>query len=366
MLPAWQATEPAAVGPGNFRRFALDLTAYSPDDAHVLPPGFSFRNHTMTTHAKWTILLGAALAGLAALAATRADEPAKADGEPLVVVDNGGKEHKLKTWKFTQGTRRLGWLAPAAKDDEPKDKPDPTAKAPPKGKAPAGPEALEFREEKSTNRVQGILTLVPLDHLRALEYDNMKETVKLTAATGPKAEDTATLNGLTSFQGVNKLAIEAEVDKGDLGVAEVKFLGGVPKGVTALKFPAGKVEALPEGRPATVTTKPDTKGKTTHKVGDLQPLYRTAGGETLSPLVFFKKTLKIDVAKITKIGVTDAGNDSVWALTLKDGGEESLTLLTNVTLDGKPATLEGFVGRVPAGYKLFPVAVIEEVVFDEK
>jgi hypothetical protein len=314
----------------------------------------------MTMLKKWTVLLGAAFLGLAALAAGRADEPAKKDGEPLVVVDNGGKEHKLKTWKFTQGTRRLGWLVPAEKEADPKDKPDP------KAKAPAGPEALEFREEKSTNRVQGILTLVPLERLRALEYDNMKETVQLTAATGPKAEDTTTLAGLTSFQGINKLVIEAEVDKGDLGVAEVKFLGGVPKGVTALKFPPAKVEALPEGRPATVTTKPDSKGKTTHKVGDLQPLYRVGGGETLSPFVFFKKTLKIDVAKISKISVSDAGNDSAWALTLKDGGEESLTLLTTAMLDGKPAALEGFVGRVPAGYKLFPVAVIEEVVFDEK
>ena len=30
-----------------------------------------------------------------------------------VVVDANGKEHKLKTWKFTAGTRHLSWLAPA-------------------------------------------------------------------------------------------------------------------------------------------------------------------------------------------------------------------------------------------------------------
>ena len=35
-------------------------------------------------------------------------------------------------------------------------------------------------------------------------------------------------------------------------------------------------------------------------------------------------------------------------------------------LDGKAAVLEGFVGRVPAGYKLFPVHVIEEIQFDAK
>ncbi len=327
----------------------------------------------MRMRKKWTLLLGVAFAGLTALWAAAADEPAKkADGDSLVVTDNGGKVHKLKTWKFTAGTRRLAWLAPAEKEPEPKDKPEAkeTAqpKGPPKAKPAAGPEALEFREENSTDFKNGILTLVPLDRLRSLEYDNTKETVTLTAATGPKADDTATLTGITKFQGINKLAIEAEVDKGELGIAEVKFLGGVTKGVNGLKFPAtAKVEALPEGRPAFVTTKADSKGKSTHEVRDLQPLYRVASGETLSPLLFFKKTVKIDVAKIGKISVTESGNDSVWGLTMKAGGDDaSLTLLTNPMLDGKAAVLEGFVGRVPAGYKLYPIHLIEEVQFDEK
>jgi hypothetical protein len=314
----------------------------------------------MNTRTKWTMLLGAAVVGLAALAAGRADEPAKGDGEPLVVIDGGGKEHKLKTWKFTKGTRRLGWLAPAAKDDDPKDKDKP--------KAPVGPEALAFREENSTNFKDGILTLVPLERARSLEYDNTKMTVKLVAATGPKAEDTTTLTGLTSFEGINKLDIEAEVDKGDLGVAEVKYLGGIPKGISGLKFPAPatKVEAAPEGRAATITTK-DAMGKSKHKVADLQALYLVAGGETLSPFVFFKKTLKVDVSKVRKISATNPGAiELVWVLTLKDGGDETLTLLSSPMLDGKPAVLEGFLGRVPAGYKLFPAHVIEELEFDEK
>ena len=98
----------------------------------------------------------------------------------------------------------------------------------------------------------------------------------------------------------------------------------------------------------------------------MQPLYRVTGGETLSPLLFFKKTLKIDVAKINRITVTESGNETAWGIVMKDGGEESLSLLTNVTLDGKPAALAGFVGRVPAGYKLFPIHVIEEIQFDAK
>jgi hypothetical protein len=304
------------------------------------------------------MLLAASIIGLGAMGAT-ADEPAKGadtaqDGGPLVVIDNVGKEMKLKTWKLTNGTRRLAWLGAAAKEADP-----------PKGK-PTGPEALEFREENSTTFKEGILTLVPVDRLRELEFDNMKETVKLTAATGPKAEDTVTLTGLTKYVGINKITIEAEVDKGELGVAEVKLLGGVPKGVNVVKFPGtAKIAAAAEGRGATVTTK-DKSGKATHKVTDFQPLYRAAGGETLNSLVFFKKTLKIDVAKITKFSITESGNESVWSVTLKDGSEESLTLLTTPMLDGKQATLIGFVARVPAGYKLFPPHVLEEVEFEAK
>ena len=77
----------------------------------------------MKMRMKWTLLLGVAFAGVMALAAT-ADEPAKTDGDSLTVTDNGGKVHKLKTWKFTSGTPRLSWLATAAKETPPKDKPE--------------------------------------------------------------------------------------------------------------------------------------------------------------------------------------------------------------------------------------------------
>ena len=50
---------------------------------------------------------------------------------------------------------------------------------------------------------------------------------------------------------------------------------------------------------------------------------------------------------------------------LKDGNSDTLTLLKTITLDGKQATLAGFLGRVPAGYKLFPVHTFTEIQFDE-
>jgi hypothetical protein len=310
-------------------------------------------------------------AGLAAVllwgAARAADAPKPAEGE-LVVVDAAGKEQKLKAWEFVAGTRRLSWLAPAAPAKEgagePKEGEEPKERR--RAKAPAGPEALEFREENSTDFSQGILTLIPLDRIRSIEYDD-KDKVSVHVATGAGAGDEEVLTGTTKYRGVNKITLAAEVDKGDLGIAEVKYLGGVPKGLRAIRFPDAKAAAAAaEGRPATVSVA--EKEKDAQKVSDLQPLYRLAdGGERLLPTMFFRKTLKVDVAKVQKLHAV-AGKEAPgteWEVALKDG-EETLTLITKPVLDGKPATVEGLLGRVPAGYKLFPVHTIAEVEFGEK
>src|SRR5271157_1719659 len=129
-------------------------------------------------------------------------------------------------------------------------------KAPPaeekKGKAPpkaaklrpgVGPEALEFRDEHSTNFVDGILTLIPLKNIRSIDYDNDKQTVTVKVISAEKGAADEILTGATKFRGINKLTIEAEVDKGDMGIAELKFQGGVPKGIHALSFPVPRAPA---------------------------------------------------------------------------------------------------------------------------
>jgi hypothetical protein len=47
-------------------------------------------------------------------------------------------------------------------------------------------------------------------------------------------------------------------------------------------------------------------------------------------------------------------------VTLKDGTNMSTTLLQNVMIDDKPALLIGFLGDVPAGWKLFPVHTVAD------
>jgi hypothetical protein len=314
-------------------------------------------------------LIGAGVFGLVAVCLSpAADEPPKAAAQgSLVVIDPAGKEQKLKTWTWVAGTRHLAFLSAADKQPDTSDAPakDKGTKAD-KAK-PAGPVALEFREETSTVYADGILTLIPLEHLRRLDYDNDKETVVATVAAGSKGDEDTKVTGLTKFLKINKIIIEAEVDKGDLGLADIKFLGGVQKGgIKAIIFPQPTVEAAPAGgRPALVTSA-DRTGKSTHKVTDLQPLYRVnETREQISPLLFFKKTLKIDVAKIKTIVPSPPDEDDKgWQVVMKDGNDENLSLLKKVMLDGKPADLVGLVARVPAGYKLFPLHTIAEIKFD--
>jgi hypothetical protein len=305
------------------------------------------------------------LPALALACAAPAADPPPAASSGLVIVDANGKEQKLKAWKFAAGTRPLGWLAPARdKEDKPGDKPTKPESA------DAGPVAVEFRDEHSTGLVDGVLTFLLPEHLRSLEYDAEKHTVTASIA-GEKPDADLTLTGSTSFAGINKLTIEAEVDKGDAGIAEVKFQGGAAKGVRAVRFPAPKPAATAKGRPAFVAII-DKEEKSDEQVFDLLPLYKMAdGGERLLPTLFFKKTLKLDASKIARLQAEGREADGTTCrVTMKDGEEQTYTLLKTAMIDGKAATLEGLVGKVRGGYKYFPATTMAsmhlDVQFDEK
>ncbi len=289
----------------------------------------------------------------------------------LVVVDGAGKEQKLKAWKFVAGTRHLGWLAPATpprpKAEKPADKPVEEKPVP----ADAGPEAIEFRDEHSTTLKDGILTWLLPEHLRGLEYDGEKKTVTASIALGDKADGDLTLTGTTKYDGINKITLEAEVDKGEAGVAEVKYQGGTARGVRAFRFPPPKPAADAKGRPAFISIE-DRDEKHAEQVADLQPLYRLGeGGERLLPTLFFKKTLKLDLGKLARLHVEGRDADGTEChVTLKDGEEQTYTLLKAAVIDGKAATLEGLVAKVRGGYKFYPASTLSalhlDVQFDEK
>ncbi|MFN4258101.1 MAG: hypothetical protein ACK4RK_02310 [Gemmataceae bacterium] len=314
-------------------------------------------------HTSLAVRLGVLSLGLGLLAdRIAAGEPPAPEARQLIIIDAQGKEQKVKSWQFTQGTRRLAWLAPAVapvKPDDPKAAP----------KTVAGPEALVFREENSTTFVEGIETLIPLDRLRSITFDNDKQSVTVQVSTGAAAKEVVEVQGTTKYRGINKLTIEAEVDLGELGIAEAKFQGGAPQGgIRGLTFPIIQAVAADPMRPLAKITATD---KGTHEAAGLQPLYRLADGrERLIPLLMFKKTVKIDLAKLRNlrhVESTDPDGGSSWIVTLHDGAEHTLTLLPIISLeDGQEAKLIGLVGTVPAGYKLFPLHTIAEVQFESK
>jgi hypothetical protein len=291
------------------------------------------------------IAFGIAFIALAhsAPAGDKKDASAEKKAEaPLTILDAAGKEVKLKGWRLTAGTRRL-----------------PTAKP---------LDCLEFREEHSTTYQNGIVTLVPVGSLRKLDYDYAKKTVTAVVASAEGKD--LTLTGTTRFGGINRLTIEGDADLVELGFAAVKFQGGNPKGgLTGIRFPnPAAVEDAPAG---TVLIIADDKEKTRHVVADLTALYHQAdGSDRLQPQLLFKKTVKLDLAKLTAMRHVEAEDKKQvshdYEVTLPDGAKHTLTLVTKAEPDGgKSVSLVGLLGRVPAGYKLFPLHTVSELRVEE-
>jgi hypothetical protein len=315
--------------------------------------------HAIRTLPPLAALLAAApllLLGLCLHAATAQDkdkdkkkaDDKKGNDKVMALTDAKDKVHKVTEWKFLSGTRRLGWLA-----DE-------------MGKKKDGPEAFVLREVTKINYKAGVETLIPLPRIRKLTVESDLDL--LTVFVTVDKDEEAKLSGTTKYKNINWFTLETEVDEGDKGVASVRFQGGSLKGnVKSISFPAAKVGPLERGRPAAVQTADDNI-KETHKVSDLMALYALRGGkEMLSPVLMFKKTLKLDVNKLASIeSAGQGGREVVWKVKdkAKDAEERTLTLLDEGILDGKDVTLLGLVGKVPAGYKLFPPQRITAIHFD--
>lgn len=295
-------------------------------------------------------------ASLLIVGLTLAQSPLKANDKTpgdLVIVDHRGKEIKVKNWQLTTGTRPLDWLAPAAK-------------APGKNQhGPAGPRALEFREDHSTTFKEGILTLIPLASLVKIDYDADKKTVAVTyRGVGDKEEQ---VTGSTKYLGINRLTIEGDADLGDLGFATVKFLGGDAKqGVRGLRFPAPKALEATQGPSARLIAQ--DKEKSTHVVQGLAVLVKTNAGHQSLPFLMFKKTVKIDLGKIAHFRQVEPEDKKsiAWEfeVTLTDGASHTLTLLRQMALGETQATLVGLIGRGRAGYQLFPPHTIAELTME--
>ena len=275
------------------------------------------------------------------------------------ILYDGQAKIALKDAHFTAGTRHLSWLAT---DEKP-----PKAKA----KVPARPEYLEFREDKTPMYKDDIVTYIPVASLLRLEYDHDKKLVR--AAVKQAGDKDLTLVGPTKFANINKFSLEGTaVMKADLGVeGALQFQDGLMKTpFRALIHHAAKPAAAPTGGGAVVIAQ--DKAKTEHKVQGLMPLYKVGAGQKLASVLMFETVGQIDVAKIAVLRQNPPAEKKqaishVYEVTQIDGAKRKLTLLENTQLDGnQKAVLVGLVGRVPAGYKLFPPHTIAEVRFAVK
>jgi hypothetical protein len=277
----------------------------------------------------------------------------QAETNVLTVTDKDGKEHKPKNWKFVTGTRKLSWLAPA--DTEPA-----------KGKkaATGGPEVFVVSEGEYPLKKR-VLTFVPVDSVRSIEFDPSAKKVTVRVAISAKEEDDVKIEGATGYQNTNTFAVEAVTDLGDLGQATVRFQGGGEKGVKSFRFASPKpMGPLPTGRSGKIKQQ-DTKLPTFRFV-DLQPLYVAAGGqERTLPHLYFKETVKVDLAKIEKM----VGDKLDFTLTLTGGKEQPPLVLLERAKDADGTgtlQLEGLVGRGIVGWRLFPMITVGELTFEDK
>jgi len=281
----------------------------------------------------------------------------KTEVKPLTLIDAAGKELTLKNWKFATGTKHLSWLDPKADVPVPKGK---------KGSPvpPTGPEFLEFREKKLEMYKDDVSTFIPLTSLKRIDYDLKAKEVSVTLLASDGKD--LTLRGTTEYVGINKYNLDGEIDAGALQVGgPVKLQDGFLRaGIKSIVFADAKPAPQAVGSKAQVVTR--GKEKTKHDVMDLQPVYKVGTRYRLVPALTFQKTVKIDLndlARLTHLPRKDKkGGLLDFNVEKRDGSKQGLTLLDKLTMGEKEsAVLAGLVGRVSAGYRIFPATIIAEV-----
>lgn len=274
---------------------------------------------------------------------TFAQEPPKdpkenKDQRTISITDANGRLAVPKNWKITQGLYNVIWT----------EKPV---------------EVFPLRELGSTTFKDGVTTYVPTERLQSIAYDYEKEQATFSIAGLDKP-----LLGTTKYVNINTITVEGEVDRGK-GIVDLKYRGGVIKGgFKEIKFADAKAPDKPfaKGDLFSFMVVPEGKARTGTLMTayNVKGLYHMADGSLkLLPWIMFKKTLKVELSAIEKmhLGEYKVSDKMVDAeVTLKDGMTLSTTLLQNVTIDDKPALLVGFLGDVPAGWKLFPVHTVAD------
>jgi hypothetical protein len=288
----------------------------------------------------WSLLLAAVPAAWAAA------QPAGKSQPPVILVNSTGQELKLTEVKFTQGARRLAWLA------DPKGPTDDNRR---------GPLALEVREPHSTTYQKGVVTLVPAASVLAIHYEYDKQEVSI-AVKGLEQP----LKGTLRYRGINAFGLE-----GKAGEILGRFTGGAARdGFRSVAFPDAKpLPTRPSGGLSwSIQIDQAKAGHPTVVVRDLKALYAFPGGiesladqlpvrKTMNEVVAISSSLRrmeiIAVDPNTQMAVVEVTNDTVQ--------DRLVAIPMSREQDGRTGTLIGLIGEVDAGWKLFPLHTIKVI-----
>lgn len=259
--------------------------------------------------------------------------------QELLITDGSGKEHRLSSWKFVEGSKEIDWV----RDND----------------LPL--QTLRFVEGKGSLLKNHVTTFVPIKSVQSLNFDEKKNTVKLTILGHDKKE--LILEGPLGYVGVNVFAVETTTEVDDLGKAKFKFQGGVPRGIRSIRFPNPMPLEFKAKDPLALIRTLDRQGNL-HNVSNPQALYMKQNrSEVLRQGLHFEETIKIALNKLAKmIQVGNGGRQLVYDVTLPSGWQKPLVLRTTHTLTKKQTEFfVGLVGECETGYKLFPMPSITAI-----
>jgi hypothetical protein len=273
-----------------------------------------------------------------------ARQPPKAHA---VIVDTDGQETALQQVEWSGNVRRLSWLAdPNAPDEDGR----------------RGPLALVIREPNSTTLTQGVLTLVPIQSLAAIEFDYDRQFVTYRIQGLQQA-----LTGTLQYRGINTFTLTGMT----VGGEKRTFSGGVRGGkipvIRSVTFPhAQPLQRAPQGLSWNVQILQPTANDPLVPARNLKPLFALPGGrerllESLplrkaEPLLFGPQLLRWEM-----LAHDPNTHHAAAEVTLAGQGERLVIIPLTLPQEGQTAQLLGLLGETDAGWKLFPLHTIRVI-----
>lgn len=292
-------------------------------------------------------LLGMPLPGMPRLgmAGLSAQQPPKAT--QAIVVDMEGQETALQQVEWSGNVRRLAWLAdPNAADEDGR----------------RGPLALVIREPNSTTLTQGVLTLVPVRSLAAVEFDYDRQFVTYRIQGLQQA-----LTGTLQYRGINTFTLTGLTAAGEKRTFSGGVRGGQMATIRSVTFP--QAQPLPrrrEGLSWNVQILQPTANDPLVPARNLKPLFALAGGRErlldalplrkAEPLPFGPQLLRWEM-----LAHDPNTHHAAAEVTLAGQGERLVIIPLTLPEEGQTAQLLGLLGETDAGWKLFPLHTIRVI-----